>query len=390
MLRLTDAETRQNAVMQMLRILITVLFILGQVGLGLSFPLPAFAGAEVERGSPSDREDLRRPPNSGKPTEVSISLFLDDVSSINVGASVFDITGQLVLDWTDERTKVLFPPDRDCQRLEYQGAAAVQMLTEIWSPQLEIMNEKGQRRTGVLALEIECDGKLKLYEKFSSTPHLKGSMHAFPFVDADLEIAFAAYSQPSAELIFSNLRFELQPGSDSLQVIAGDWKLSGLVSRTDKIIRSDVAGRSMDRALFSIQVERRAASGFVIFILPLILIAAVSCAIVWLDAASHPSYSGPRVGGTITLMLTTVAFQLSLETKLPSVDYIILVQWIIWLTMIMLTSSITFSCAQIWLFHNQRPSLSKRLDALWRVGYPVGFTLAAFALTYMSLNNAVH
>jgi hypothetical protein len=374
----------------MLRVLITALFILVQVVLGLSFPLAALAGPEVERGSPSDTENLRRPPNTGKPTEVSISLYLDDVSSIDVGSSVFDITGQLVLDWADERTQVLFTHDRDCKRLEYQGAAAVQKLTEIWSPQLEIMNEKGQRRTGVVALEIECDGRLKLYEKFSSTPHLKGSMHAFPFVDADLEIAFAAYSQPSAELTFSNPRFELQPGSDSEQVIAGDWTLSGLVSRTDKIIRSDGAGRSMDRALFSIQVERRAASGFVTFILPLILIAIVSCAILWLDAASIPALASPRVGGAITLMLTTVAFQLSLETKLPSVDYVILVQWIIWLTLIMLTASIAFSCAQIWLFHNQRPSLSRRLDALWRVGYPAAFMLAGFALTSMSLNNAVY
>lgn len=320
------------------------------------------------------------PPNATQPTVVDVSLYVDEVSHIDVTHQTFVITGQLVRKWQDPRLPKLFAAYPEASIMEFEGAEAKEKLQRLWHPVLQIVNEKGQRKTGVQSLQINRDGWVVLYEKFESEPHLSGDMQMFPFAIENLRVTLAGISQPMSELVLRVRDFGFQNGSDADSAIIGKWNFVGSEFSEGDIRRSDELDRRYPRLDFVLNVRQDPVEGFVTYILPILLIGLVSVALLFLDAAQNPSYSGPRVGGTLTLILTTVALELTLQKSLPAVHYSILPKLLLNLTVIMLTLSVMQSCAQIWLYHNGHQARSIWVDQFWRIVYPLAFALLAMLL----------
>lgn len=318
-------------------------------------------------------EELVDPPNDSQPTRVEMSLYFDDVSRIDVFTHTYAVTGQLVMEWRDARLVPVLASQRGGRVAEYEGAEVVNILRQIWHPAIEISNEQNQRRVGVRALQLFPDGRIKLYEKFDSVPRLEGAMHLFPFVSAKLRLVFTATLQDLQELELLPRRFEFEAGERAETVIVGHWSFVSMATELKTSKRSDEPQILYPRVDFVMTVKREAFSGFITFILPLIMLALVSIPLLWLDPASGPPYGSPRVGGAVTLILTSVALQLTLRSRLPSVHYLVLMDYLFYLTLVMLTLSTVLTCYYVYLVTHDRKDAGRRLDRFIKVAYPVGF-----------------
>lgn len=331
-------------------------------------------------------DDLVDPPSASQPTPVEMSVYLDDVSRIDVFSHTFSATAQLVMEWRDPRIIPVLAAQRGGHKEEVEGAAVLDVLRHIWHPALEVSNEQGQRRVGVRALELHPDGRIKLYEKFDSVPRLEGDMHLFPFVTAKLRLAFSAVLQDRGELELIGRRFEFEAGENAESVIVGHWNFVSLGMEAKTAKRSDVPETLYPRLDFVVTVDRHVFSGFATFILPMVLIALVSIALLWLDPAAAAAYAGPRVGGTLTLILTTVALQLTLRPRLPNVHHLVLPDYLFYLIIVMLTVSIFQSCAYAHLSVSGKKDTARYLDRTTKIAFPLAFLVLATAVVLASLS----
>jgi hypothetical protein len=299
-----------------------------------------------------------------------MSLYLDDVNRIDVATNSFEVTGQLVMEWHDERLLALFAADNARTALEFEGDAVPDVLSQLWHPAVEIMNERGQHNTGVHSPDIPPDGRVKLYENFDSLAHLEGDMHLFPFVHVNLRLAFNAFVQNQSELLLKAERFEFQHGASADAVITGPWSFVALMMVEDAAYRSDDQHLLFPRVDFVLTVQRNLVSGLSIFLLPVLLIWLCAFSLHWLDAAQFNSYGSPRIGGMLTLLLTTVALQLTWESRLPSVHYLTLPNVLIYVTILLLTLSISLSVVYIHYYHSRSKEQARTFDRVARRAYP--------------------
>lgn len=94
------------------------------------------------------------PPDTEGPTAVDLSIYIEDVSGVNLGTETYDVTARLELSWRDPR--LAFSPDTagGLERQVWVGEQARRKLASIWYPLVEFSGEKGLRAVDVHALVI--------------------------------------------------------------------------------------------------------------------------------------------------------------------------------------------------------------------------------------------
>ena len=324
----------------------------------------------------SSAPDLLDPPRADAPTEVEVDLYLDDLTDISVARNSFRTTAQMVLEWDDRRlVRLLGASDRD--ERTFEGGAAEEMLARIWHPEIEIMNERGQRTASARSLRITRQGRASLYEKFDTEAHLHGEMYLFPFVTARLRLAISAVMQNDRVMKLVPGKFEAQAGSEMDEVLTGPWRVEGQETAVSSTPRSHEPGLGYSLLEFTILARRDPLSGFGFSILPILLIWAIASALLWIDAAQFTSYGSPRIGGLLTLLLTTVALQLTFENRLPGVHYLTVPEILSYVTMVLLTAGIILSVAFIYVYHSVSKEAARSLDHRVRRVFPVTLVVAA-------------
>lgn len=192
--------------------------------------LPSKAASDLEA-------EMMNPPQMDAPTPVKVDIYFDDLTDISVVRNSFRVTAQMVLQWADPRLARLFnPKDPDTRNLE--GPAAEALLARLWHPEVEIMNECGQRRASARALRISRDGRATLYEKFDTEAHLHGDMYFFPFATAQLRLAISTIMQDEKFLLLVPDVFAAQAGLKMDDIITGPWRFERLETKVSTTLRS--------------------------------------------------------------------------------------------------------------------------------------------------------
>jgi hypothetical protein len=330
-----------------------------------------FSGPSVAHAGLELSESFLEPPQVDKPTPVKMYLYLDDVNRIDVSTHTYEVTAQLVMEWQDARVSSLFKPGNPESVLEFEGVEAVEIMKKLWHPEVEIMNERGERKIGVRALDIHRDGRVSVYEKFDSQAHLEGDMFYFPFTVAELRLAFNAFEQDKSEMELQPAKFESQSGATMDDVIIGPWSYLLKSTETKTTHRSNEPNRKYSRVDFLLKVRRDLISGISIALLPILLIWVCSSALLWIDAAEFSSYGSPRIGGLLTLLLTCVTLQLTMESRLPSVSYLTLPNLLFYETIVLLTAGICLSVVYVHRYHRVSKEKARTFDRTLRITYPI-------------------
>lgn len=311
------------------------------------------------------------PPNVDKPTLVNVDLKLEDINDINLGSGTFDLTAQFGMRWHDPRLKFEPAPGRSGPHI-WMGARAQQQLQQIWHPIIDVNGEKGLSVARVYSLSIWPDGYVELREKFSATPRFDGELDWFPFGHLTLSLTLTSVAMDRQQIKFE--LGELTPKDDlgALdRVIHGNWvpeQVRWSVSERSRMVHSSHLYPQID---LDLRVEHDFLDGVHKVLLPLFIIALASWGLLWLNPTVQPAFSSPRIGGTTTLILTTIALKFVLGRELPVVHYLTLADALFNVTIIMLTISLLTSCLVAAVFTERGADSARSLNRVTGRLYPI-------------------
>jgi len=349
----------------------------------LSQPVNATANAKVT---------LNTAPDPNRPTQVDVSFVIDNISDIDLNAGNYKITGQMILEWKDPRLAFAPDPKAPNRPQDFDADAAKELLKKIWEPVFEISNEEGERKTGVFSVNVWPDGRIRFYEKFDSVPRFHGDLHLYPYGSIDLDLVMTGFLQDRREMVYRLKRFEFQDPAKPNNFIHGHWTFVSMKAKERPAKRSDDRSVDYSQILFQVRLDHESIESgsyyvaLTIFV-PLLAIFVASSALLWIDPGAATSHSSPRLGGTLTLILTTIALKFSLTKQIPSLHYLTMTDLLILITIIMLVVSLISSCLYIWLYTEKSQTLATKFNRTFRVLYPILFVSVVVVSTLIMIHH---
>lgn len=311
------------------------------------------------------------PPDLASPTKISTYLYFEDINDIRLDSGTFDVTAQLVLKWFDPR--LAFDDAEGTPRV-WLGARAARQIEQIWHPVLDISGEKGLSASALQALKVYPDGSVVARSKFVTSPRFLGELTYFPFGRLNLDLTISSVGMDSRYVQFELVH--LKPSEDLQKldaVLHGNWYPLKAAWQTQQVQYPDVPGLEFSQISVSIQVEHDFLDGIHKILLPITVIALASWGLLWVNFTAQASFSSPRIGGIITLILTTIALKFVLNRELPVVHYLTLSDVLFNTTILMLSMGMLCSCAVAAVFTEGSVSRAVALNKILRRVYPFIF-----------------
>lgn len=324
-------------------------------------------------GTGGARADIP-PPTPDKPTVVHVDMWIEDINDINLASGTYDITAQFGMRWHDPRLAYSSDADRP---LNWMGTRAEQQLQKIWHPIIDVYGEKGLSEAKVYFLEIWPDGNVELRQKFTARPRFIGELLYFPFGRLKLDLTLASVAMDSNQMKFELGTLSPSGDLDDIdRILHGNWfpeKISWTVTEQKGFAHSE---RTFPQINLQLDITHDFYDGVQKILLPLFVIALVSWSLLWLDLTFQAAYTSPRIGGTTTLILTTIALKFVLNRELPVVHYFTLSDVLFNTTIIILSISLVASCLMVKYLASDRQEQAKKIN-LWvnRLYVPIYLTL---------------
>ena len=311
------------------------------------------------------------PPDLREPTLIHTYLHLEDINDIQLGTGTYDITALLVQRWKDPRLAYAGSGRGQAPQV-WMGKRAEKYLDTIWHPILDVTGEKGLTASDVHSLALYPDGTVVLRQKFTGSPRFKGELTNFPFGHLSLGLNITSVAMDD-----SQIRFKLEhlsPSKDMQQlddVLHGNWYPRSIEWKTSSAMRADTPGQRFPQIDLQIAVEHDFVDGLHKIFLPLTVIALASWGLLWLNIVSQSSYASPRIGGMVTLILTTIALKFVLNRDLPVVHYLTLSDVLFNGTIVMLSLALLSSCVVAALYTEYDAQRAQRFNVSVRRIYPL-------------------
>jgi hypothetical protein len=331
--------------------------------------------------------DLQQSPDPDKPIQADVSFFIDNVSDIDLNSGSYKIVGQMVVEWRDPRLAFTPDPFHPNRPRELNADAASELLRQIWQPVFEISNERQERTTGVVSLTVWPDGRIRYYEKFDSVPNFRSNLTFYPYGTIDLDLVMTGFLQDRSELVYNLKVFEFQDRTKPDDFIHGHWTFVSMDAEEYSAKRSDDRSVDYSQIHFKVKLDHESiqAGALAIFV-PLFVIFIAASALLWLD---HDNY-GPRLEGTIALILTTVALKYALADEIPSLRYMTMTDLLMIEVIVLILVSLVLSVTHLWLYEERSQLVADRFNRNVRVFYPIGSaSLVAVSIFVFSLISKV-
>lgn len=217
--------------------------------------------------------------------------------------------GYLTLQWHDPRLALDGP--------QATGATRTLSLDEVWTPPIEATNVISHR-AGSFVLQANDSGDVRYVERTDATVSTSYSLRDFPFDTQFLDIRIEPFLPSVSEVKFAPQPLSWTGRDVEREAGLAAWEIHGLRYSTSNVKAEGSSMPARPQALFEIEVKRR--SEFYLFkiILPMMLMAAIPWIVFWLD----PKDFAGEMGVPLSIVLSMVAFQLSISRDLPRVAYI--------------------------------------------------------------------
>lgn len=299
--------------------------------------------------------EMERPTTWGEPTEVKVSMFVIDVDEVDSAQQSFAASVYYEARWRSPF-------------LVHEGPGPLhRRITEVWNPQLIIVNQQMAWYAFPEAVHIYPDGEVhyrqKVWARFSQPLELRD----FPMDRQTLSIHLVAASVLEEEVRI--VPIQLEDGTTTgiaSQLSLPDWDvLSWNAEPTPYVAFEGEAGVPGFR--MQIEVERRLPYWVMKVIFPLCLIVFMSWAPFWID----PEQVGTNIAIATTSFLTLVAYRFAIGVLVPHVSYITRMDRFILLSTLMVFASLVQTVANTRLVKKGKTELVRRMDSWSRVVYAV-------------------
>lgn len=311
---------------------------------------------------------IERPASGSGPTQVSVGIWIVDVSKIDSAEQSFTAEVAVVLRWKDPR-------------LAHTGRGIVRYpLEQVWHPRVGIVNETNSvNRTMPDSVEVETEGTVTFRQRYVGAFTQPLRLQSFPFDRQTFRVQLVAVRYQSDEVMFvpdqAWIRDGLKEGGGiSPTITLPDWTIEKWELKP--LVYALTPHHPYSSYAFEFTASRNVQHYLLKVILPLVLIVISSWAVFWID----PINASSQVSIAMTSMLTLIAYRFSIDNQLPLLPYMTRLDVFI----LVGTSLVFFSLIEvvltIMLDNGEKKKRAKRIDCYCRVVFPAVFVIASIAI----------
>jgi gamma-aminobutyric acid receptor subunit beta len=311
---------------------------------------------------------IDRPASANGPTQVSVGIWIVDVSNIDSAQQNFTADIAVVLQWKDAR-------------LAHTGTGlAHYALDQIWTPRVAIANETSSvSHKFPDSVEVEPDGTVIYRQRYVGSFTQSLRLQSFPFDRQAFHIQLVAIRYRPNELLFVPDENWIR---DGLQQAAGiapsitlpDWTVEKWDAKAR--VYALTPGMQYSGYVFEFTASRNVSHYILKVILPLVLIVIMSWAVFWID----PINASSQVSIAMTSMLTLIAYRFAVDSQLPLLPYMTRLDAFILTSTSLVFFSLIEVVATIILDNTQKKKRAQKIDLYCRFIFPAIFATATFAI----------
>lgn len=311
---------------------------------------------------------IERPTSGNNPSEVSVGIWIVDISNIDSAQQSFTAEIALVLRWKDPR-------------FAHTGSGVVRYpLEQVWHPRVGIANETASViRKLPEWVEVEPDGTLIYRQRYAGAFTQPLRLQSFPFDRQTFRIQLVAVRYRPNEVKFVPDQAWIREGLRQASGIASsitlpDWTVEKWDART--LPYTLAPGLEFSGYAFEFTAARNVGHYVLKVILPLVLIVIMSWVVFW----TEPTNSNTQFSVAVTSMLTLIAYRFAVDTQLPRLPYMTRLDALFLTSTLLVFFSLIEVLATTILDNNQQTERAKKLDRYCRVIFPAVFLLASIAI----------
>src|SRR5205809_6902270 len=335
----------------------------------IRFPLLVVFALSIRLTLGSEAPALIDRPNADSgPTQISVGMWVVDISSIDSAQQTFTAEIAVVLRWKDSR-------------LAHTGKGIVRYpLEQIWHPRLSIVNETNSvSRKFPDSVEVDPDGTVTFRQRYAGAFTQPLRLQSFPFDRQTFRVQLVAVRYQSNEVMFVPDQVWIQDGLKgaggiSPSVTLPDWTIEKWELKP--FVYALAPRHQYSGYAFEFTASRNVEHYLLKVILPLVLIVIMSWAVFWID----PIHANSQISVAVTSMLTLIAYRFAVDTQLPRLPYMTrLDAFILTSTLLVFFSLIEVLITTI-LETSRRTGRAKKIDRYCRAIFPAMFLIASIAI----------
>lgn len=306
---------------------------------------------------PNVRTNIR-PHENGPPIKIEVGVNMIDLMEID------DISQTMTADFAVSQRWV------DPRLAHLEGCEIP--LTDIWTPDLTIINSGRKFRNRPKKAVIGPGGQVSYLQRYSGTFATYHKLNHFPFDDQVFRVSLFSpeWSEKDVQLIADSKETGME---DRLNI--SDWTINSVEGVID---RQQFKSSGTSHSLFDFIISAHRIRGYYIWkvILPLCLIVAMSWCVFWINPAQY----GPQIGLSATSMLTLIAFIFATTNMVPRLGYLTLLDRFIVGSTILVFLALVESLAAVYLVSRDKERLAMRIDVVSRWVFPIVFVVFFFVV----------
>src|SRR6266581_751206 len=311
---------------------------------------------------------IDRPNADSGPTEISVGMWVVDISSIDSAQQTFTAEIAVVLRWKDPR-------------LAHTGNGVVRYpLEQIWHPRVGIVNETNSvSRKMPDSVEVDPDGTVTYRQRYVGAFTQPLRLQSFPFDRQTFRVQLVAVRYQSNEVMFVPDQVWIQDGLKgaggiSPSVTLPDWTIEKW--EVKPLVYALAPRHQYSSYAFEFTAARNVSHYILKVMFPLVLIVIMSWAVFWMD----PIHSNAQINIAITSMLTLIAYRFATDNQLPRLPYMTRLDAFILMGTVLIFFSLIEVITTTILETNHRARLAKTIDRCCRLIFPAIFATATFAI----------
>src|SRR5467141_2189432 len=335
----------------------------------IHFPLLVLFATSIQLAFGSEAPALIDRPNADSgPTQISVGIWVADISNIDSAQQTFTAELAVVLRWKDSR-------------LAHTGKGIVRYpLEQVWHPRVAVVNETSSvSHKFPDIVEVEPDGTVTYRQRYAGAFTQPLRLRSFPFDRQTFHVQLVAVRYRLNEVTFVPdedwIRNGLQrAGGIAPSITLPDWTVEKW--ETKPLTYALSPGFEYSAYTFEFTASRNVQHYILKVLLPLVLIVMMSWSVFWID----PNTSNSQISVAVTSMLTLIAYRFAVDSQLPRLPYMTrLDSFFLTSTLLVFFSLIEVVVTTI-LENNQQTDRAKKIDRYCRVIFPAIFVIASIAI----------
>jgi hypothetical protein len=310
---------------------------------------------------------IERPAADGRPTQVSVGIWVVDISKIDSAEQSFTAEVAVVLRWKDPR-------------LAHTGTGIARYpLEQVWHPRVAVANETNSVSSKFPdSVEVEPDGRVTYGQLYAGAFTQPLRLRSFPFDRQTFHIQLVAVRYrpneitfvPDEELIRNGVQ---RAGGIAPSITLPDWTVEQWETKPLPYALSP--GFEFSGYAFEFTASRNLQHYIFKVLLPLVLIVMMSWCVFWTD----PTKSNTQFSIAVTSMLTLIAYRFAVDTQLPRLPYMTRLDVFFLISTLLVFFSLIEVLTTTILENNQQARRAKEIDRYCRVIFPLIFAIASIA-----------